>query len=56
MGIVLHKVAGTDASKEFHKHHRDSVLSRYQERLQVGVLNEAASGAKKSFLRRLFKS
>lgn len=35
---VLLSVAGRDATKKFRKYHRDSILNRYRERLQVGTL------------------
>lgn len=36
--LVLLGVAGKDATKKFRKYHRDSILNRYKERLQMGVL------------------
>lgn len=42
--LVLQKVAGKDATKQFQKYHRDGILLRYKDRLVVGVL---ADGEKK---------
>ncbi|KAL5360486.1 cytochrome b5-like heme/steroid binding domain-containing protein [Aspergillus floccosus] len=53
-GKVLLRVAGKDATKEFQKYHRDAILRRYKERLQIGVVNSAPP-AKKSFLKKLFR-
>lgn len=36
--LVLLGVSGKDATKKFWKYHRGSILNRYKERLQVGVL------------------
>lgn len=51
---VLLNVAGTDATKKFRKYHRDTILNRYKERLQVGVMEP--SPAKESRSRKFFAS
>lgn len=53
---VLRKVAGKDATDQFLEYHGASILARYRERLQVGVLKLETQEAKKGFLRRLFRS
>lgn len=54
---VLQKVAGKDATDKFLQYHDASILSRYRERLQVGVLVETkAQEPKKGFLSRFFRS
>ncbi|KAK1145242.1 hypothetical protein N8T08_004395 [Aspergillus melleus] len=50
---VLRKSGGQDASKIFHENHRQSLLARYKERLQIGVV-ESEIPDKKGFLRRWF--
>ena len=37
--IVLQRVAGKDASKQFWKYHNDSILKKYKKQLQVGSLD-----------------
>ena len=54
ISVVLSSVAGTDATKKFRKYHRDAILNRYKERLQVGVLEHVPT--KESRSRRLFGS
>ncbi|PKX97743.1 putative cytochrome b5 [Aspergillus novofumigatus IBT 16806] len=54
---ILQKVAGKDATDKFLEHHDASILTRYRERLQVGVLVETkAQEPKKGFLSRLFRA
>ena len=46
--LVLQRVAGKDASKQFWKYHNDSILKKYKTQLQVGSLdskNAAAAAA-----------
>ena len=51
-------VAGKDATKKFKKYHRDAILNKYKEELQVGSLDADAaekptrSGLSFGFLRR----
>ncbi|RJE20821.1 Cytochrome b5 [Aspergillus sclerotialis] len=45
---VLLSVAGTDATKKFKKYHRDAILNRYKERLQVGVLEHVPTKESRS--------
>jgi cytochrome b involved in lipid metabolism len=52
---VLQKVAGRDATDRFLQYHDASILARYRERLQVGVLVEGPE-PKKGFLSRFFRS
>jgi cytochrome b involved in lipid metabolism len=40
---ILQRVAGKDASKQFWKYHNDSILKKYQKRLQVGSLDSKAT-------------
>lgn len=54
ISTVLLNAAGTDATKKFRKYHRDAILNRYKEQLQVGVLD--ASPAKESRTRKFFGS
>ncbi|KAJ3369146.1 hypothetical protein HDU91_007449 [Kappamyces sp. JEL0680] len=42
---VLVKVAGTDASKQFHQFHSDSVLARYGKELEKGVLGSTGAAS-----------
>lgn len=42
---MLVKVAGTDASKQFHQFHSDSVLARYGKELEKGVLGSAGAAS-----------
>lgn len=37
--VVLQRVAGKDASKQFWKYHNDGVLKRYKAQLQIGSLD-----------------
>lgn len=37
--IVLQRVAGKEASKQFWKYHNESILKKYKARLQVGSLD-----------------
>jgi hypothetical protein len=37
--IVLKGVAGKDATKQFKKYHREAILNKYKEELQVGCLD-----------------
>ena len=37
--LVLQRVAGKDASKQFWKYHNDSILKKYKSQLQVGSLD-----------------
>ncbi|RHZ55430.1 cytochrome b5-like heme/steroid binding domain-containing protein, partial [Aspergillus thermomutatus] len=53
---ILRKVAGKDATDEFLQYHSASILARYRERLQVGVLTAETPEPKKGFLSRLFSS
>ena len=41
--LVLQRVAGKDASKQFWKYHNESILKKYQKQLQVGSLNSKAA-------------
>jgi len=41
--IVLQRVAGKDASKQFWKYHNESILKKYQKQLQVGSLDTKAA-------------
>jgi alkylation response protein AidB-like acyl-CoA dehydrogenase len=41
--VVLQRVAGKDASKQFWKYHNESILKKYQKQLQVGSLNTKAA-------------
>jgi cytochrome b involved in lipid metabolism len=41
--LVLQRVAGKDASKQFWKYHNDSILKKYQKQLQVGSLDSKAA-------------
>ncbi|KAH8425141.1 cytochrome b5-like heme/steroid binding domain-containing protein [Aspergillus melleus] len=50
---ILRKFGGQDASRIFHENHRQSLLARYKERLQIGVV-ETEIPDKKGFLRRWF--
>ncbi|KAJ5807955.1 acyl-CoA dehydrogenase [Penicillium riverlandense] len=43
---ILLGVAGKDASKKFHKYHRITVLNRYKETLQVGILDPSLGASK----------
>lgn len=43
--LVLQKVAGKDASKQFRKHHSVHILGRFKEDLHVGTLNRAQDEA-----------
>lgn len=45
---VLLSVAGKDGTKSFRKYHRDSILHRYKERLQVGVLRPLSGAESRS--------
>lgn len=38
MRLVIQKVLGKDATKQFQKYHRDGILLPYRERLVVGTL------------------
>ena len=40
--LVLQRVAGKDASKQFWKYHNESILKKYQKQLQVGSLDSKA--------------
>ncbi|KAF2735143.1 acyl-CoA dehydrogenase NM domain-like protein [Polyplosphaeria fusca] len=40
---ILQRVAGKDASKQFWKYHNESVLKKYQKKLQVGSLDSKAA-------------
>ncbi|KAH9868304.1 hypothetical protein J1614_007376 [Plenodomus biglobosus] len=40
---ILTRVAGKDASKQFWKYHNDSILKKYQKKLQVGSLDTKAA-------------
>jgi hypothetical protein len=40
---VLQRVAGKDASKQFWKYHNESILKKYQKKLQVGSLDSKAA-------------
>ncbi|KAF7183471.1 hypothetical protein CNMCM7691_003670 [Aspergillus felis] len=55
---ILRKVAGKDATDKFLEYHGASILSRYRERSQVGVLKEETKPQepKKGFLSRFFRS
>lgn len=37
--IVLQRVAGKDASKQFWKYHNDGILKKYKSQLQIGSLD-----------------
>lgn len=37
--IVLQRVAGKDASKQFWKYHNEGILKKYKGQLQIGSLN-----------------
>ena len=37
--IVLQRVAGKDASKQFWKYHNEGILKKYKSQLQIGSLN-----------------
>lgn len=37
--LVLQRVGGKDASKQFWKYHNESILKKYKSRLQVGSLD-----------------
>lgn len=39
MRLVLSRVAGKDASKQFWKYHNEGVLKKYKGKLQIGSLN-----------------
>ncbi|KAH2864717.1 hypothetical protein KXV67_007718 [Aspergillus fumigatus] len=52
---VLRKLAGKDATEKFLEYHDTSILTRYRERLQVGVLVEGPE-PQKGFLSRFFRS
>lgn len=41
--LVLQRVAGKDASKQFWKYHNESILKKYQKQLQVGSLDSKAA-------------
>lgn len=41
--VVLQRVAGKDASKQFWKYHNESILKKYQKQLQVGSLDTKAA-------------
>jgi hypothetical protein len=41
--VVLQRVAGKDASKQFWKYHNESILKKYQKKLQVGSLDSKAA-------------
>lgn len=43
--LVLQRVAGKDASKQFWKYHNDSILKKYQKQLQVGSLDSKKAAA-----------
>jgi len=40
---ILQRVAGKDASKQFWKYHNESILKKYQKKLQVGSLDSKAA-------------
>ena len=40
--LVLQRVAGKDASKQFWKYHGDGVLKKYGPKLKIGDLAESA--------------
>ncbi|KAH1909328.1 hypothetical protein KXW10_003854 [Aspergillus fumigatus] len=52
---ILRKLAGKDATEKFLEYHDTSILTRYRERLQVGVLFEGPE-PQKGFLSRFFRS
>ncbi|KAK9578709.1 hypothetical protein V6Z92_006545 [Aspergillus fumigatus] len=52
---ILRKLAGKDATEKFLEYHDTSILTRYRERLQVGVLVEGPE-PQKGFLSRFFRS
>ena len=41
--VVLQRVAGKDASKQFWKYHNESILKKFQKQLQVGSLDSKAA-------------
>ncbi len=43
--LVLQRVAGKDASKQFWKYHNESILKKYKPQLQVGSLNSKKAAA-----------
>jgi hypothetical protein len=43
IALVLQRVAGKDASKQFWKYHNDSILKKYQKQLRVGSLDSKAA-------------
>lgn len=43
--LVLQRVAGKDASKQFWKYHNDSILKKYKSQLQVGSLDSKKAAA-----------
>ncbi|GIC89047.1 uncharacterized protein Aud_005448 [Aspergillus udagawae] len=55
---ILKKIAGKDATVKFLEYHEASILSRYRERLQVGVLKEETQTPepKRGFLSGFFRS
>ena len=43
--LVLSRVGGKDASKQFWKYHNEGILKKYKGKLQVGSLNTKAAAA-----------
>jgi hypothetical protein len=43
--LVLQRVAGKDASKQFWKYHNESILKKYKSQLQVGSLDSKKAAA-----------
>ena len=43
--VVLQRVAGKDASKQFWKYHNESILKKYKGQLQIGSLDSKKQAA-----------
>ena len=43
--VVLQRVGGKDASKQFWKYHNEGILKKYRAQLQVGSLNSKKAAA-----------
>ena len=54
IALVLRKLAGPDASEEFHENPRESLWPRYKERLPLGIVQTAVSKKKGLLSRRLW--
>ncbi|KAJ6190015.1 cytochrome b5 [Penicillium mononematosum] len=51
---ILLSVAGKDATKQFRRYHRDAILNRFKNQLQVGILDTSEKTTKKFFRSRFW--